>query len=60
MIYIKQGLIVVDDVPIHISIGGVVHTISERNMDEPDHTFVTTEDYYGWAIDNVDGFGEVP
>jgi hypothetical protein len=60
MIYIKKGLIVVDEVPMQISVGGVLHTISERKISKPDHTFATTEDYYRWAIDNVDGFGKLP
>ena len=38
MIYIKQGLHKIDEVPISIQIGGVVHTITELPIDSPYYT----------------------
>lgn len=58
MISIKKGLHEIDEVPIMIQVGGVGHTVTEQEVDEPNKTFEDAEDYYLWAADNVDGWGD--
>jgi hypothetical protein len=58
MVYLKQGLVIVDEVPITVMVGGEAYTISENEIERADYTFETVEDYYTWAKDNVDGWGD--
>jgi hypothetical protein len=59
MIYIKIGKHNVDEVPIHIQVSGIEHTISENEIQEPDFLFNDAEEYYAWAAENVDGWGVI-
>jgi hypothetical protein len=58
MVYLKQGSVIVDEVPIAVMVGGEAYTISDNEIERADYTFETVEDYYTWAADNVDGFGD--
>ena len=58
MIYLKEGSVSVDEVPITLMVGGALYTISENEIAEAEYTFNTVEEYYTWAAANVDGFGD--
>jgi hypothetical protein len=60
MIYIKIGKHKVDEVPILIYIGGIAHTLSDNELEEPNEVFELVEEYYSWAAENVDGWGLPP
>lgn len=58
MISIKKGLHNIDEMPVIIHVEGNDYTITEQHIDDPNYTFETTEDYYTWAADHVDGWGD--
>ena len=53
MVYVKKGLIEVDEFPITIDVSGELFTVSDKFIQNADFTFNTTEDYYEWANINV-------
>lgn len=63
MIYVIKGNIELDEKPVHLQTNeGTSITVTERDEYDGDcvEKFKTTEDYYEWGMDNIDGFGKTP
>lgn len=63
MIYVIEGQKKLDEVPTYQKlVDGTAVTVHESDKYDGDcvEKFKTTEDYYEWGMDNIDGFGKTP